>query len=345
MPKLNLYLFSILLSLLSMQSIFSQSIAPSLLDITANKVADMLLRSTPQQIQTILTGIPEYLHDKLKSTLINKYKLLFIAIFTLTSRVLQGHALWVKSVAFSSDGRYGLTGSEDHTARLWDVATLQSRILQGHTDCVSSVAFSPDGRYALTGSNDNTARLWDIVTLQSRVLEGHTGWVRSVAFSPDGRFALTGSKDNTARLWDVATLKSRVLQGHTGWVTSVAFSSDGTYALTGSNDDTARLWDLATLQSTVLRGHTSNVTSVAFSPDGKYALTGSNDYTARLWDLTGYLQYVDQLNLEQVLFFINVANNKRMPLDEPYYKNIIQSLSVYPVIKTYIDSKMGAVNV
>jgi hypothetical protein len=73
-----------------------------------------------------------------------------------------GHTDQVVSVAFSPDGQTILTGSADHTARLWDVATGEKiRVFTGHTSSVNSVDFSPDGHWILTGSDDNTARIWE----------------------------------------------------------------------------------------------------------------------------------------------------------------------------------------
>jgi WD40 repeat protein len=162
-------------------------------------------------------------------------------------RVFEGHTEWVASVAFSPAGRQALSGSDDNTLRLWDVATGQElRRCEGHTNGVTSVAFSPDGRQALSGSGDRTLRLWDVATGQElRRCEGHTNTVTSVAFSPDGRQALSGSSDDTLRLWDVATGQElRRFEGHTNKVTSVAFSPDGRQALSGSWDKTLRLWDV-----------------------------------------------------------------------------------------------------
>ena len=204
--------------------------------------------------------------------------------------VLRGHTGPVSAFAFSPDGTRVLTGSDDHTARLWDAATGKSvATLTGHTGYVSAVAFSPDGMRVLTGSVDHTARLWDAATGKAvATLGGHTSASTAVAFSPDGTRVLTGSVDDTARLWDGGCGKAvaTTLAGHTDTVVAVAFSPDGTRVLTGSLDNTARLWDAAAGKAvTTLAGHTAPVRAIAFSPDGSRVLTGSDDHTARLWSV------------------------------------------------------------
>jgi WD40 repeat protein len=107
-------------------------------------------------------------------------------------RQFVGHIDTVSSVAFSSDGRYVLTGSHDSTARLWDAATGEEvRQFVGHTNGVTSVAFSPDGRYVLTGSWDGTARLWEtnhhdfIAYACSRIFRDFTDAQRQLYSIPD----------------------------------------------------------------------------------------------------------------------------------------------------------------
>ena len=63
----------------------------------------------------------------------------------------------------SPDGTRIATGSDDGTARVWDVGTGESLLLAGHTIAVQQVAFNPDGDRLLTAGADGTARLWTSV--------------------------------------------------------------------------------------------------------------------------------------------------------------------------------------
>src|SRR5262245_43420027 len=98
-------------------------------------------------------------------------------------RVLEGHTDRVLSVAFSSDGRRALSGSQDRTVRLWSVASGKELCrLEGHSSLVRSVCLSADGSLALTGSYDGTLRLWDVIGGRLlRTFTGHRGGVNAVA--------------------------------------------------------------------------------------------------------------------------------------------------------------------
>lgn len=217
----------------------------------------------------------------------------------------------INSVAYSPDGRFVLTGGDDGSPRLWDVATGQQiRSFVGHKGGVTSVAFSSDGRFVLTGGRDGTARLWDVANgRQLQIFQGHTDQVFSVAFSPDGRVVLTGSIDGTARLWNAATgqqvrtLRELTDGEATGRVSSVAFSDDGRSVVTGG-DKAARLWNPATGQLVrsfefVDKDDDGEVDSVAISHDGRFILAGGETFktepvsravtqagTVTLWDLS-----------------------------------------------------------
>ncbi|MEE8146090.1 MAG: hypothetical protein V3T24_00680, partial [Longimicrobiales bacterium] len=213
-----------------------------------------------------------------------------------STATLRGQGGAVYSVAFSPDGTQLVSGSNDWTVRLWDVASgTVTATLRGHMGGVGSVAFSPDGTRLVSGSFDRTVRLWDASGEpvpegaasrgETATLRGHEGGVRSVAFSPDGTRLVSGSNDDTVRLWDVASgTETATLRGHMGGVGSVAFSPDGTQLVSGSDAGTIRLWDVASgTETATLRGNERPV-SVAFSPDGTQLVSGSYE-TVRLWDV------------------------------------------------------------
>ena len=198
----------------------------------------------------------------------------------------------VRAVALSRNGRIAITGSDDHTARLWDATTgmpLGSPLT--HQGKVLAVALNPEGTLAVTGSDDQTARLWDVAS--GRMLGDplyHTGHVLAVAFRPDGRAILTGCEDHFARLWTLAGTRPagrpRPDEG-LNVLAHLAHSPDGTMDLTGHADGTAQVRDAATAQPIgAPLQMTAAVLAVAWSPDGRMLLTGGGDGSAQVWSAT-----------------------------------------------------------
>ncbi|KAG9092136.1 hypothetical protein FRC06_000225 [Ceratobasidium sp. 370] len=230
-----------------------------------------------------------------------------------TSQPLNGHTGGVNSIAYSPDGAYIASGSDDRTVRIWDAHTCQpmGQPPNGHTDNVQSVAYSPNGAYIASGSDDGTVRIWDAHTGQpvGQPLHGQRRSIESVAYSPDGAYFASGATDGTIQIWDAHTRQpvGRPRYAHSHWVRSVAYSPDGAYIASGSYDTTVRIWDAHTRRPVgqSLDGHTDPVWSVAYSPDGAYLASGSRDRTVRIWDahtrqpvgqpLNGHTDYVNSV--------------------------------------------------
>jgi WD40 repeat protein len=160
----------------------------------------------------------------------------------------------ITSLAISANNHWLVTGSEDHTARLWDLTAKDPAanpvVLRGHEKGVSRVAISPDNRWVVTGSLDQTARLWDLTAKDPAaspvVLRGHEGRITALAISPDSHWLATSGWDTTAWLWDLTAKDPAAnpvaLRGHEMYVSRVAISPDNRWVVTCSYDGTARLW-------------------------------------------------------------------------------------------------------
>ena len=94
----------------------------------------------------------------------------------------------ITRVAISPDNRWVVTGSEDKTARLWDLSAKDPAanpvVLRGHDGLVRAVAISPDNRWVVTGSEDK-ARLWllqtkDLIDRAGITVGRLTGRVRKI---------------------------------------------------------------------------------------------------------------------------------------------------------------------
>ena len=196
---------------------------------------------------------------------------------------------YVRSVAFSRDGRLLASGFLHGGIQVWDVASgLQVHSFLGHVASVNSVAFSPDGLWLASGSRDRAIRLWDVdLGTKAQTLRGHEGEVRAVTFSPDGQWLASGSHDRSIRLWRVATgHEANMLTGHTAQVTATVFSPDGHLLASGGWDRLIKLWDVAAgREIRTLNGHAKGVAALAFSPDGRWLASGSENGEVKLWNV------------------------------------------------------------
>ncbi|HEV2663333.1 MAG TPA: hypothetical protein VG324_00370, partial [Blastocatellia bacterium] len=200
---------------------------------------------------------------------------------------------YMRSVAFSGDGRLLASGFLQGNLQVWEVGSgVKLYSHSAHQASVTSVAFSPNNLWLASGSRDNTVKLWEADTGQElRVLRGHKAEVSAVAFSPDGQWLMSASHDRTIKIWRVVTgREAQTLEGHTMRVTAAIFTPDGQTIVSGSWDKTVRLWSVSTgLTTRILTGHTKGVASLAISPatgpTGRWLASGGEDAKVKLWDL------------------------------------------------------------
>jgi len=172
----------------------------------------------------------------------------------------------IKSVAFSPDGKFLVTGSGrldgvgEPNVRLWNLKDdSQESEFKGGEGVVGAVAFSEDGARIFSASStgrEAMIRIWDVKTCKE--LAKIKAWKSldpgsAVAFWPGGR-ALAGHVDGTVTLWDLDVAKAdadRLLikvplqEGAAKHaVTAVAISPDGHHGLAALADGLLYLFRL-----------------------------------------------------------------------------------------------------
>ena len=126
------------------------------------------------------------------------------------SLIYSGHTGWVKTVAWSPNGKRIASGSWDNTVHLWDSTNRRFVYIHSdHSSWINSVAWSPNGTRIASASNDGTVHVWDANTGRELftnrayfTYEGHRDDVKAVAWSPDGTRIASGSYDTTVQVWD-----------------------------------------------------------------------------------------------------------------------------------------------
>lgn len=212
------------------------------------------------------------------------------------------HTSFVNTARFSHDGKFIVTASEDHTAKLWDAYTGQLLFTARHSDKVSDIAFSNNDQLLLTVSEDSTACIWDLSTrsLKHR-LSGHAAPLVAGNFSPDGTKVITGARENIAILWDVASGKiirqvtvfeyDAYIEGN-GAVYAVSFDKSGERFLTGAFNGQCKLWNTQT--GDTIRSFTASgsfIKVARFSSDEQYIVAAEwSGFDSYIWETnTGHL--------------------------------------------------------
>ena len=129
---------------------------------------------------------------------------------------LAGHTAAVRSVAYSPDGTQLVSGSEDGSVRLWDLAGGgELRTWTKLRRSVETVNFLADGSAILAGTDQGTFLALDPAgkaKASKWQVEAHPAGVRSIVSMADSSHAVSTGWDRRLLFWDLKKQKSTALR-------------------------------------------------------------------------------------------------------------------------------------
>ncbi len=208
--------------------------------------------------------------------------------------IYTGHLASVNALAWSPDGKFIASASDDTFVQVFEVTTgARKLIYRGHTEEVAAVAWSPNGKLLASAGQDRTVQIWNAASggLPVRIYKGHTDRVNGISWARDGQLLVSGSDDKSVQIWQTGN-GDRIFTflGHTAGVLCVGWQPNQSSLASGSWDGTLRDW--ATVQHGdhfnagdqifSYGGHgTNEVYALAWSPDGKYIVSAGADQTVQ----------------------------------------------------------------
>jgi WD40 repeat protein len=188
-------------------------------------------------------------------------------------------------LAVSSDGVRVVAGTDDASAREWDITSGRKvrdyvRDLSGSP--ISAAVYSQDRQLLATAYDGGIVRVWNTETGEIvRTLTGDDQTIGPLSFSPDGGRLLVYTIAGTASVWEVAT--GRLVRAQKGGETSVlAFWTDWKRARVCCGDAVTTFEVMAPRSTRAAIPEINNPTAAAFSPDGTLVVIGARDGTLRL---------------------------------------------------------------
>lgn len=202
---------------------------------------------------------------------------------------LQGHSDWITRFAWSPDGKYIASGSDDHKVIVWNAKSGSAvAVLERHFEVITGVTWSPNGSRLASSSDDGIIWIWNVKKkdFEKRLYKDLTS-ITSLEWSPDGKYLASGSDEGLILIWDVENEKIiKKINAHHEYVNSLTWSKRAEYLASSSGDQKIKIWNTKNWKvDKVLKGRFGDVNSISFSPDSSLIAAGCEDGCIHIWNV------------------------------------------------------------
>jgi WD40 repeat protein len=230
-------------------------------------------------------------------------------------RSFSGHVANVTCLAFSPDGKYIVSCSDDTTVRLWDLK--EGKEIWSFTrniDKINHVVFSSDGRLIASAGEDGRICL---IGLQGDLfldINGHGGSILSVSFSPNGKFIASAGSNGIVRIWDMYGRNIRsVSLGENIRANTISFDCKGKKIICGGSDGNLYLVRLKKEVINVrFNIHQSSITSIALHKELDFIASADINGTIKIVDLNGILVDIPFMQHEGAVLSMAYSPNEKL---------------------------------
>ena len=194
------------------------------------------------------------------------------------------------SVAYSPDGKYFASYSDDYTIKLWDAKLVrQIQTITAHVNSINQVTFSANSKYLISASDDEFIRIWDTRSMRLyKEINTHYR-VKYAVLNRTGDKIIAAGSDSCIHVYNFENgTEEKKLKIHKAIINTGDYNPDYQHLIyTGGSDSVSYITNIETGQWVRWFKNGGKIVSVKATDDRQYFAALSNDQQIKFWRQNG----------------------------------------------------------